>query len=122
MDEQYVNTIMGMVKELGQFQDDQDARIRLQIRFVTRKVLNYINHLAVPEALYEVVAEMVTQVMMSGGSTVIQGSGAVKKITRGDYSVEYDVGAKEIGGSEAKADILTDYRGQLNRFRRVRTV
>lgn len=122
MDEQYVNTILGMVKELGQFQDDKDTLIKLQIRFVTRKVLNYINHTTVPEALYEVVAEMVTQVMMSGGSTVIQGSGAVKKITRGDYSVEYDVGAQEVGGSTKQADILTDYRGQLNRYRRVRTV
>ncbi|PCN42275.1 hypothetical protein B9C88_21485 [Brevibacillus laterosporus] len=116
--------ILALIKELAGITDDsKDNKIKLYLRQVERKVKNHCNIEEIPEQLWEIVAEMVVQVLLSGDdSQIIEGSGAVKRVTRGDYTVEYDVGSKVATTGASLDDVLTNYKSQLNRFRRMRVV
>ncbi|MBG9772414.1 phage head-tail connector protein [Brevibacillus laterosporus] len=116
--------ILALIKELAGITDDsKDNKIKLYLRQVERKVKNHCNIEEIPEQLWEIVAEMVVQVLLSGdNSQIIEGSGAVKRVTRGDYTVEYDVGSKVATTGVSLDDVLTNYKSQLNRFRRMRVV
>ncbi|WP_042348261.1 phage head-tail connector protein [Bacillus massiliigorillae] len=114
--------LLVLVKEFAGINDDtQDAQINIYIRRVTRRVLNYCNLLEIPVELGEIVAEMVVDMLKSGGSTIIEGSGSIKRVSRGDTTVEYDVGSQVVNGDSVD-DVLTNYKQQLNQFRRLRVL
>lgn len=114
--------LLALVKEFVGSEDDiQDDQINICIRRVKRRVMNYCNLEIIPTELAEIIAEMIVDMLKSSSTTVIEGSGVVKKVTRGDYTVEYDVESQVVDASSVD-DVLTNYKQQLNQFRRMRVV
>lgn len=91
---------------------------------MVKKVKNYCNITTIPEDLEDVVAEMVVVLykkQYGGGSAISIGTGAIKKETVGNHTIEYDVGSAS-SSSSITQDILNDYRAQLNSFRKIKFV
>lgn len=120
---------------LGIDDDSKDQILMYHIKSVIRKILNYCHREDFPEQLKEVATEMVirqykawdSSTSNAGGGIVSGGvSGVVSSITRGDFSISYDNSsdAQESSASAlslATDDILIDYRGQLNAYRKMVT-
>lgn len=139
--------ILSDVKMLLGIEDDtKDAVINYHIRSVIRKVKNYCHREDLPDALIEVITEMVVRQYVAwlaaeaeaeagGGGTESGGvSGIIGSISRGDISISYDNSSEAVeAAAEAAAvkasawklptdDILLDYRAQLNAYRKVHLI
>lgn len=135
--------ILADVKMLLGIEDEaKDAVINYHIRSVIRKVKNYCHREDLPDALIEVIIEMVVRQYVAwlaaeaeaeggGGGTESGGvAGIVGSISRGDISISYDNSSEAVEAATVKAsawklptdDILLDYRAQLNAFRKVHLI
>lgn len=139
--------ILADVKMLLGIEDDtKDAVINYHIRSVIRKVKNYCHREDLPDALIEVITEMVVRQYVAwlaaeaeaeggGGGTESGGiAGIIGSISRGDISISYDNSSEAVEAAAEAAtvkasawklptdDILLDYRAQLNAFRKVHLI
>ena len=107
----------------------KDQILNAYCEIMQNKVKAYCYVDSIPAALQDVVAEMVASLYRkqygSGDSTemVTAQVGAIKKETVGDHTIEYVTDSSNSSSSTSiTQDIVSDYRMQLNPYRRVRFV
>lgn len=107
----------------------KDQILNAYCEIMQNKVKAYCYIDAIPAVLQDVVAEMVASLYRkqygSGDSTemVTAQVGAIKKETVGDHTIEYVTDSSNSSSSTSiTQDIVSDYRMQLNPYRRVRFV
>lgn len=92
----------------------KDGIIQFHISSVTTKILNYINQDSLPQQLQHIVIELVVEKMNDKDK--------VKSIARGDTTITYsDANYNKMTGAGG-ADFLKDYKGELNKFRKVKCI
>lgn len=105
---------------LGQLTDASTiARLDIIAEMLIEKVANYIGY-DVPDTLTNVIAEMVvTEISHYSNLQETYGglTGADKKITRGDFTAEYDT-----SGITNKVDILHSYEWILKKYKKLRSL
>jgi hypothetical protein len=103
-------------------------------RVMKQKVLNYCNLVEIPQALDLTVSEMVaalfkinygattTVSIASTGTQAPVAVGVIKSESIGDYSVTYETSSssKSSTNTSDTESILNDFKGQLNKFRKIR--
>lgn len=113
-----------------------DMLIDYLIRVTINRVLNYCNLKHLPGELELTVAEMTanliklsyTDQIITDEKSLLKNASkederVIKKETIGDYSVEYAVDSKTTSSTNPTLtldDILSDYKSQLNRFRKIK--
>lgn len=113
-----------------------DMLIDYLIRVTINRVLNYCNLKQLPQELELTVAEMTANLIKLSYSNQLiteeesllrslnkEDEKVIKKETIGDYSVEYAVDSTTTTSSSPTLtldDILSDYKSQLNRFRKIK--
>ena len=136
--------ILSTVKILVGFpinDNSNDMLIDYLIRVTINRVLNYCNLKQLPQELELTVAEMTANMIKlqyseqmttqeekaeEARAVAIQSDAdkkVIKKETLGDYSVEYAVDSTTTTTSSPSLvldDILSDYKSQLNRFRKIK--
>lgn len=117
--------------------NSNDMLIDYLIRVTVNRVLNYCNLKQLPQELELTVADMTANLIKLQYSEQIisqeeretvatrmnTDKPAIKKETIGDYSVEYVTDSTTTTSttpSLALDDILSDYKSQLNRFRKIK--
>ena len=87
---------------------------------VIEEICNYCNLPEVPDQLLNTAALMVRGLYNSTQLSAEQMQPAVKGVSRGDTSYSFASVAEQMAQLVSSGDFLTDYRVQLNAFRKMR--
>lgn len=128
-----VLNVLTTVKILLQLNtSEKDQLLSALIKSMKSKVKNYCNRCDIPPSLEDIIAEMVVALYkkeygdpsITLQSNVVVAAGSVKRESIGDYSIEYNTASSGSSKSysSASSDIIHDFRGQLNAFRRPKYV
>ena len=109
MDETY-NKIIEKVKELTDVSNE--AILKIRVKILVRKTLNFMNRDDFPEELIDPVAEHLA--LKAIEETNLQGN--ISKVTEGDTTIEYNT------SNNTTDEMFLSLKSQLFRFRKVGTV
>lgn len=110
MDLEKLKSLLGIPAE----DTTRDASLRFVLDDVLETVLNYCNQEELPAGLVNTACRMAVDLYRAEQPGTAGDAVRVASITAGDTSTRF------IGAADALADgILKDYRGQLNRYRRL---
>jgi hypothetical protein len=95
----------------------KDAMINYWIAYYTKMILKYCHQIELGDDLQTILEQIVVEKMGGiggGGEIEQQDASNIKSITRGDYSVSYDLNA-----TNTLDTIAVKFQGQLNLYRRL---
>jgi len=111
-----VDTIYREVQDILQL-EELDARLKFQGKATVQKILNYCNQEELPAGLRPVVVEIM--LILHEQNTLASGEGELISIKESDTEFRFSA---PVTKHITLDGILGDYRAQLNRFRRVRSL
>ena len=110
--------LMTRVKSLLSTAPEQTLNFACDL--VIEEICNYCNLLDVPDQLLNTAALMVRGLYNSTQLGTEQMQPVVKGVSRGDTSYSFASVAEQMAQLASSGDFLTDYRVQLNAFRKMR--
>lgn len=107
-----------LVSELMDSQKMAESEERTARRYVKRavdRILIYCNRQDLPEPLHNTVVQLAEDMLKA--DTVTENGKEVASVSRGDTAISYRDGKEN---QKAAVDLMKDYRGILNHYRKMR--